>query len=136
MPVRQAPPEFSTWPKSQPVGPPQRGAKLRRFNRRRSEGLMGLFNLFGGKKKAAPAPVKAVPAPPVTSISAPAPARTNSTAVAQVKLRLKLAHALRTGERDAAFEAAEALAAIQAEAGRRTQARVWREEAERIAAGA
>ncbi len=42
----------------------------------------------------------------------------------------------RTGERDAAYAAATSLAEIQAKAGRRTQARAWREQAERIKASA
>jgi hypothetical protein len=116
---------------------------------------MGLFNLFGGKKKdevkasapvATPAPVKpaetkaapakTAPAKPVATAAAAVAAAPTSTGAGQVKLRLKLAHSLRTGERDAAYAAATSLAEIQAKAGRRTQARAWREKAERIKASA
>ena len=106
---------------------------------------MGLFNLFGGKKKdeakAAPAPAKdaapaaksAPPKPEKTPQPAPA-ASAPPTGSTQVKLRLRLVHSLRSGEHAAAYEAAKSLADIQAKAGRRTGARVWRDEAERIKA--
>jgi hypothetical protein len=109
---------------------------------------MGLFSkLFGGGKKAgvvraeAPAPTPAqavkttvmgrqlsVPAAP------PAAATASGTGVVQVRLRLKLAASLRAGEDEAAYQAAKGLADMQAKAGRRTGARIWRVEAERILA--
>src|SRR5262245_48320084 len=106
---------------------------------------MGLFNLFGGKKKdeakaVKPAEAKAVeakPAPASTKAATPAPqvALAGSDAgVKQVKLRLKLAASLRAGEHFEAYKAAKDLAAIQAKAGRRVGARVWTAEAERILA--
>lgn len=107
---------------------------------------MGLFNLFGGKKKdeakaAKPVEVKAAETKPAPSspTTAPAPAPQialagSGTAVKQVKLRLKLAASLRAGEHGEAYKAAKDLAAIQAKAGRRVGARVWTAEAERILA--
>jgi hypothetical protein len=106
---------------------------------------MGLFNLFGGKKKdeakAAPkpaeAPVKAAEtsAKPVVAASKPSvqiAIAASESGVTQVKLRLKLAASLRAGEHGAAYQAAKDLAAIQAKAGRRVGARIWTAEAERI----
>ena len=52
----------------------------------------------------------------------------------QAKLRLRLAASLRSGEHWAAYEAAQSLAEIQTKAGRKTAARVWSEQAERIRA--
>ncbi|HVY89079.1 MAG TPA: hypothetical protein VG942_09445 [Hyphomonadaceae bacterium] len=118
---------------------------------------MGLFGLFGGKKKdeakvvsAAPTsaphgkpspskaePAKAPTAKPVATAGPPVAAIVPSlSGVGQVKLRLKLVHSLRAGEHAAAYAAATGLADIQAKAGRRTQARAWREQAERIKANA
>lgn len=111
---------------------------------------MGLFNLFGGKKKgetkptAEPATATASqageasvrPAAPVVAGKPPlqiAVAMSKSGA-AQVKLRLKLAASLRSGEHAEAYKAAKALAAIQSKAGRRVGARIWTIEAERILA--
>jgi hypothetical protein len=88
---------------------------------------MGLFNLFGGKKKDAARPSKGK-APPGEALALPA------VAPAQVKLRLKLAQSLRTRRALAAYEAAKELAAIQTRAGRRVGARMWAAEAERILA--
>ena len=103
---------------------------------------MGLFNLFGGKKKdearaARPAEAKAVEASPGLTAAAAKPAvqvapAMNDAGVKQVKLRLKLAASLRAGEHGEAYKAAKDLAAIQARAGRRIGARVWAAEAERI----
>jgi len=100
---------------------------------------MGLFSfLFGGKKKAAakagaPArPVVVETQPPAAEVSVspgPVPA-----GVAQAKLRLRLAAALRTGEHAAAYEAARGLADIQIRAGRKTMARGWQQQADRIKA--
>jgi hypothetical protein len=108
---------------------------------------MGLFNLFGGKKKdeaktAKPVEVKAAETKPAASsakAAAPAPApqvalAMSDAGVKQVKLRLKLAASLRAGEHGEAYKAAKDLAAIQAKAGRRVGARVWTAEAERILA--
>lgn len=109
---------------------------------------MRLFSgLFGGKKKEEPkaqvvhaAPVAAAAAPKPAAISrqamaaAPAASLASATGAAQVKLRLKLAASLRTGADEEAYLAARGLADIQAKAGRRTGARVWREEADRILA--
>ncbi len=102
---------------------------------------MGLFSfLFGGKKTkdvaAKPAAEKA--AKPVAAVAAkkvetPAPAAV-SLGIAQAKLRLKMASSLRTGQSMAAYEAARQLADIQVRAGRKTVARVWQQEAERIKA--
>ncbi len=103
---------------------------------------MGLFNLFGGKKKdeskakPADAPAEALeaklavaarPAPQIAQVA-------SESGVRQVKLRLKLAASLRAGEHGEAYRAAKDLAAIQAKAGRRVAARVWTAEAERILA--
>lgn len=107
---------------------------------------MGLFNLFGGKKKreaavathveakafhtsAASASAKA-PAAPAPQIAA----AMSEAGVKQVRLRLKLAASLRAGEHGEAYRAAKDLAAIQAKAGRRVGARVWTAQAERILA--
>jgi hypothetical protein len=106
---------------------------------------MGLFsNLFGGRKKEQP---KAQAMPPVAAtaskptvmgkqvMAAASPASlASATGATQVKLRLKLAASLRTGADEEAYLAAKSLADIQAKAGRRTGARVWREEADRILA--
>jgi len=105
---------------------------------------MGLFSfLFGGKKKPeAEAQVK-VPAKPafVEKPAAKAAAASVLAApvslpagVVQAKLRLRMAASLRTGEHAAAYEAAQALAEMQAKAGRKTAARVWVTQAERIKA--
>lgn len=106
---------------------------------------MGLFSfLFGGKKAKAKA-VKAEPAAAKPSVAKAAPVVAKPVEVAapivasagavQAKLRLKLAASLRTGEQAAAYEAAKALAEIQARAGRKTVARVWQQQADRIKAG-
>src|SRR5690349_2700314 len=99
---------------------------------------MGLFNLFGGKKKdeakVRPASAKAArTGQPAGNAVEPLVAHL-AAGSAQVKLRLKLVHSLRTGETAAAYAAAKSLADIQAKAGRRTGARVWQKEAERIKA--
>jgi zona occludens toxin (predicted ATPase) len=106
---------------------------------------MGLFSfLFGGKKNkakasdAAPAskPSAAKPAAQVAKvIDTAAPPVAVSPGALQAKLRLKLAASLRTGEQAAAYEAAKALADIQSRAGRKTVARVWQQQADRIKAG-
>jgi hypothetical protein len=96
---------------------------------------MGLFSsLFGGKKKDAPkTEAAAKPAAGKQVVAAAAePVQVSGTGVAQVKLRLKLAASLRAGELEAAYEAAKGLAEIQAKAGRRVGARIWREQADRI----
>lgn len=99
---------------------------------------MGLFSfLFGGKKKAkAEAPAKPVvaqkPATTPTAIVSSAPAV--SPGVMQARLRLRMAASLRTGAHAAAYEAAKGLADIQTKAGRRTAARVWSDQAEKIRA--
>jgi hypothetical protein len=118
---------------------------------------MGLFNLFGGKKKddaraaTAPAAKSAQPAPRTVEARANAtelPAATttqakmfeeaglpvSASALTQVRLRLKLASSLRSGEHAKAYEAAKGLADMQAKAGRRVGARIWTAEAERILA--
>lgn len=105
---------------------------------------MGLFSfLFGGKKakaksvEAAPAakPAASAKTPPVVVKAAEASAPIAvAPGVVQAKLRLKLAASLRTGERAAAYEAAKALAEIQVRAGRKTVARVWQQQADRIKA--
>ena len=106
---------------------------------------MGLFSfLFGGKKAKPKATVTAPAAKPVApakaspvvakAVEAAAPIAI-SAGVVQAKLRLKLAASLRTGEQAAAYEAAKALADIQVRAGRKTVARVWQQQAERIKAG-
>jgi hypothetical protein len=89
---------------------------------------MGLFNLFGNKKKEARPPKGKSSAAASEVLALPA------VAPAQVKLRLKLAQSLRTRRAPAAYEAAKQLAAIQLKAGRRVGARVWTAEAERIKA--
>lgn len=110
---------------------------------------MGLFNLFGGKKKdeakpdpkpAAPVKAEAKPAkidaktakPPKSA--APEVFVLSASGLAQVKLRLKVAQSLRTRRASVAYEAAKELAAIQAKAGRRMGARKWTAEANRILA--
>jgi hypothetical protein len=104
---------------------------------------MGLFGLFGGKKKdeAKPAAAKAVEpamaAAPVRVTSAPAatavaPVGMAAVGAEQVRLRLKLVAAVKTGKTAAAYEAAKGLADIQAKAGRRLGARMWAQQAERI----
>jgi hypothetical protein len=107
------------------------GAAGDRFDPRNAGGdSMGLFNLFGGKKKGGAKPSKgkaAAGAHEVLVLPAAGPA--------QVKLRLKLAQSLRTRRASVAYEAAKELAAIQAKAGRRLGARMWTAEAERIKAG-
>jgi hypothetical protein len=107
---------------------------------------MGLFNLFGGKKKdeakakapeAKPVEAKAKPAAVAAPAARPAvqiALAAGESGVKQVKLRLKLAASLRAGEHAEAYRAAKDLAAIQAKAGRRVGARVWTAEAERILA--
>ena len=108
---------------------------------------MGLFSfLFGGKKKelrAKPVAEKAVnvvgkPAAQVAVAAAKtvetiAPV-VSSPGIVQAKLRLKLAASLRSGQSGAAYEAAKQLADIQVRAGRKTVARVWQQQAERIKA--
>jgi hypothetical protein len=101
---------------------------------------MGLFSfLFGGKKKAkaaagAAAPVVAVkPATAAAVIVAAEPVEA-AAGVVQAKLRLRLAASLRSGAHAAAYEAAQGLADIQTKAGRKTAARIWSEQAERIKA--
>ena len=103
---------------------------------------MGLFDLF--RKKEAEVKTAAIvasePAKPVEiakAIEVVEPAAivaSEPAGTAQVRLRLKLAAAKRAGATARAYEAAKGLADIQAKAGRRTAARVWREEAERILA--
>jgi hypothetical protein len=106
---------------------------------------MGLFNLFGGKKKEEAKPAAAAPVvdakakPPAAPAPAARPAvqialAASESGVKQVRLRLKLAASLRAGEHAEAYKAAKDLAAIQAKAGRRVGARVWTAEAERILA--
>lgn len=105
---------------------------------------MGLFSfLFGGKKKPkAEAPVKAVVAekpvaklaPKVAAAAVAVPVLLPA-GVVQAKLRLRMAASLRTGEHAAAYEAARSLAEMQTRAGRKTAARVWTTQAERIKAG-
>lgn len=108
---------------------------------------MGLFSfLFGGKKKeAAKAAAKASAKPSgpgkatsmekqLASVAGRVPAPVMAPGIVQARLRLKLVTALRTGEQAAAFEAAQKLADIQVKAGRKTAARVWSEQAERIRA--
>jgi|JI10StandDraft_1071094.scaffolds.fasta_scaffold28756_4 hypothetical protein len=104
---------------------------------------MGLFSfLFGGKKKPkAEAQVKAPAKPaltekPAAKVAASVLAASVSlpAGVVQAKLRLRMAASLRTGEHAAAYEAAQALAEMQAKAGRKTAARVWVTQAERIKA--
>jgi hypothetical protein len=104
---------------------------------------MGLFGLFGGKKKdeAKPAakaaekvkfaePVKAAPMKSVAQ--APVFATVAAVGAEQVRLRLKLVAAVKTGKTAAAYQAAKGLADIQAKAGRRLGARMWAQQADRI----
>ncbi len=101
---------------------------------------MGLFSfLFGGKKKPkvetsvnAAVPQKSVAKPAAVNVVA-APV-SMPAGVLQAKLRLRMAASLRAGEHAAAYEAAQALADMQAKAGRKTAARVWVAQAERIKA--
>jgi len=108
---------------------------------------MGLLSfLFGGKKKEAvkpPASAKltsiekqlAAAAKPVAKAVIAEPVIVGpmtAGGAAQAKLRLKLAASLRQGEHAAAYEAARRLADIQVKAGRKTAARVWIDQAERI----
>jgi hypothetical protein len=110
---------------------------------------MGLFGLFGGKKKdeAKPAPVaaKAVEsvkaaapaavvkaAPAAAAVVASAPVAMAAVGAEQVRLRLKLVAAVKTGKTAAAYQAAKGLADIQAKAGRRLGARMWAQQADRI----
>ena len=105
---------------------------------------MGLFSFLFGGKKAKPKATEAAPAakPVAPAKAGPVVAKAVETAapiaisvgVVQAKLRLKLAASLRTGEQAAAYEAAKALADIQVRAGRKTVARVWQQQAERIKA--
>lgn len=98
---------------------------------------MGLFSfLFGGKKK------PKADAPPRASVTEKAATATTAMAapvalpagIAQAKLRLRMAASLRSGEHAAAYEAAQRLAEMQAKAGRKTAARVWTLQAEKIRA--
>jgi hypothetical protein len=115
---------------------------------------MGLFGLFGGKKKDEAKPAAAKPAPvaakavepakfvePVKAAAvkpvSPTPVLSTPAAIAaagaeQVRLRLKLVAAVKTGKTAAAYEAAKGLADIQAKAGRRLGARMWAQQADRI----
>jgi len=109
---------------------------------------MGLFGLFGGKKKdeAKPAAAKSAPAAakvvePAKSVApakgTPAPVASAPVGMAavgaeQVRLRLKLVAAVKTGKTAAAYQAAKGLADIQAKAGRRLSARMWAQQADRI----
>lgn len=102
---------------------------------------MGLFSfLFGGGKDKAKPVASAAVAKPAVADKAPAAAVVaasytpiSATAgVAQAKLRLKLVASLRSGDHPAAYEAAKGLADIQTRAGRKTVARAWQQQAERI----
>ena len=101
---------------------------------------MGLFGLFGGKKKdeaklaaKAAEPVKAAAVKPASPAAVfTTPAAIAAVGAEQVKLRLKLVAAVKTGKTAAAYEAAKGLADIQAKAGRRLGARMWAQQAERI----
>jgi hypothetical protein len=99
---------------------------------------MGLLSfLFGGKKDKAKAAPKLKADQVVTTPSPVAYVPVSATAgVIQAKLRLKLAASLRAGEHAAAYEAAKSLADIQIRAGRKTVARSWQQQAERIKAQA
>ena len=100
---------------------------------------MGLFSFFGGgKKETAVAEKPALTARVLDAVAVmpaelpPPPVVLAAPGSVQVKLRLKLAASLRAGQHAKAYEAAKGLADIQAKAGRRMAARVWREQAERI----
>jgi hypothetical protein len=111
---------------------------------------MGLFGLFGGKKKDEAKPVAATPASvaakavepakvaaPMKGAAASAPVTAAPVGMAavgaeQVRLRLKLVAAVKTGKTAAAYQAAKGLADIQAKAGRRLGARMWAQQADRI----
>lgn len=103
---------------------------------------MGLFSfLFGGKKSkdraaAKPAAVKAEK--PSAAVMAKVPVAVAPAVIApgivQAKLRLKLVASLRSGHTAIAYESAKALADIQVRAGRKTVARVWQKQADRIKA--
>lgn len=104
---------------------------------------MGLFSFqFGGKKKEAAAEPIAEKAVKTTAKAGAVAGKAMETiapvvispGVVQAKLRLKLAASLRSGQSVAAYEAAKQLAEIQLRAGRKTVARVWQQEAERIKA--
>lgn len=107
---------------------------------------MGLFSfLFGGRKNKAKQVAKAAAAKPgvadkpptATPVAVPSYSPVSATAgVAQAKLRLRLVASLRSGDHPAAYEAAQGLADIQVRAGRKTVARGWRRQAERIKADA
>ena len=106
---------------------------------------MGLISfLFGGKKSkdtaaAKPVAAKAAKAEkPSASVMTRASEATAPVAIApgivQAKLRLKLVASLRSGHTAVAYESAKALADIQVRAGRKTVARVWQQQADRIKA--
>jgi hypothetical protein len=100
---------------------------------------MGLLSfLFGGKKDKAKPAAKAPARPVADNAAAPAAApytpASATAGVAQARLRLKLVASLRNGQHAAAYEAAKGLADIQIRAGRKTVARSWQEQAERIKA--
>ncbi len=106
---------------------------------------MGLFSfLFGGKKSTAKAAVKPAAEKPakVEKANAQVIAKTaeavvpvvSAPGIVQAKLRLKLAASLRSGHTAIAYESAKALADIQVRAGRKTVARVWQKQADRIKA--
>lgn len=106
---------------------------------------MGLFSfLFGGKQARRKPVVKPAPAAPPPAAAAGPIARVADAPVAaapglapgvrQAQLRLKLAASLRTGKHGVAYDAARALADIQVRAGRKTVARVWQQQADRIKA--
>lgn len=106
---------------------------------------MGLFSfLFGGKKskdKPAAKPAAEKPAKPAktpAAVMAKASEAVVPVAIApgivQAKLRLKLVASLRSGHTAVAYESAKALADIQVRAGRKTVARVWQKQADRIKA--
>jgi hypothetical protein len=107
---------------------------------------MGLFSfLFGGGKAKTKPAAKAAAAKPAVADKAPVTATAMAVAyapvsatagVAQAKLRLKLVASLRSGDHPTAYEAAQGLADIQVRAGRKTVARVWQRQAERIKADA
>lgn len=104
---------------------------------------MGLLSfLFGGKKdKAKPVAKAAVAKTVVAEKGAVAPGVSDkpvsaTAGVAQAKLRLKLVASLRSGQHAEAYAAAKGLADIQIRAGRKTVARTWQAQAERIKAEA